>query len=309
MGTNRPGWLVLEIELLPRQEELAGAVMQELGTMGCETVAAGEGRSHLRAYFDCTDPLSKLNRFWTAIPGSPLRGLAEVRVSFLPDRNWVAEAMAGFRPVRAGNHFLIHPSWEVPAAGPDQYLIQIDPQQAFGTGSHETTRLCVQLLEQYFRPGMFRCLEAGCGSGILLLCLDRWIRRLDPAGADRYRLTGVEIDGPSVTVARENLALNGHQVPAEIHHAALEDFAGPPYHFIFANLLSGILLQNLEHLHGLLEPDGLIIMTGLLVQEEEQFIAGWPPGRFRVLEARRDGDWLALVARRSGGSAAGGAVV
>jgi len=151
------------------------------------------------------------------------------------------------------------------------------------------------LMEKHFQSTHRRCLDVGFGSGILLLALEKWIERMFPFIAEEFKLVGIDIDGPSVEVARKNLELNEFDLPVELHHLPLETFQSGPFDFIFANLLSGILLRNLEQLFSLLASAGKLIMTGFLVSEEAEMRTELGRLFWEIIDEAVNGEWMAFV--------------
>jgi len=279
-------------------EETLCAVMAEQGSVGMEIHDSPPHHRQIRSFFAVPDSLPGL---LDTIRAAWHRWLPDTELSlsatFMPEQDWVALSRDFFHPLPAGDHFVIHPSWELPPADDTRLAIQIDPEQAFGTGSHETTRLCIQLMEKLYEPAFTRCLDAGCGSGILLLALAKWIRHRWPEQAALVRLEGVEVDDVSVDVARRNIRINAPRIPIHVHHGPLEEYSAAPYDFIFANMLSEILGRNLARLHGLLKRGGRLVLTGILQTEADSFRERLHALDWRVTGEYAAGEWCAFVMR------------
>lgn len=296
---NDSGWNVLEIWLPAGREDLACSLLAEMGTLGVEIVPAGGMETRILAYFPYEpDGTVRQRTMENLLRDHGAAGQARIIPGHLPAQDWVGRSRSQCRPIRVGRHFLFHPSWEVPPLEKNRIRIQLDPQQAFGTGSHESTRLCIRLMERYYRQEHTRCLDAGCGSGILLIALAGWIGRCWPDTAAAFELVGIESDAASVTVARENLAINRVTRPVQIHLQSLETFIDRPYSFIFANLLSEILIRNMSRLFDLLAGDGTLIMSGILACEAGELEAMLTPRPWRVVSRVTEGDWTALAVRK-----------
>lgn len=299
--TDLPGEdLLVEVTVPTDAEDFAACVFLDLGTRGVQPLPGPGDGTVLQAWFDAAlepealvaDAVSRLAAYLPGASFSP-------RWSRVPRHDWVAETRHNFVPIPAGDHFLIHASWNRPADLQGRLPVQVDPGEAFGTGSHETTRLCVTLLERHFDGGHRRVLDAGCGSGILLIAAARWLAKLRAEGrAGRpgdYAFAGIDIEEPSVEVSRKNLALNGVEVPADIRLCDLEHFSEPPFDWVFANILSGVILANRRKLDTLLKPGGRILLTGVLASEEPSFLPpvlelGWV-----LRERAQEGEWAAWV--------------
>lgn len=292
-------WGIISWTLPQELEETACELLVQSGSQGAAITYPSADCVTVQAYFP---PGLELQRLADELPrrlsgrftGRVERPLVGSEARF----DWVAHGRDAHRAVPAGRHFLIHPSWDTPVDPARPLVIQIDPQQAFGTGSHETTRLCIAMMEKYHRARHTRCLDAGCGSGILMIALDRWVGWRCPRSAPRFRVDGIDLDAVSVEVARENLAVNRVRLAHAVHGTPLEDFRSIPYHFIFANLLSGIILSHREHLDRLLRPGGLMILSGILGDELPEIRPAATERGWTILEEARAGDWAALVVRK-----------
>ncbi len=298
MADKREEDLILETTVPPEAEELASLAFFETGSLGVQTLPAKDGMLTLRAWFDA------------ALEEEELKKTAAERLrAFLPDlpllvvaireerRDWVEETRHSFVPVPIGRHFLIHASWNRPDDLEGRIPIQIDPGEAFGTGTHETTRLCLDLLERHFDPAARRILDAGCGSGILMIGAALWLERMVPGvtGNTAVSLVGIDIEEPSVEVSRKNLAINAVPWPAEVIHGRLEDLEAPPFDWIFANILSGVILSNRQKLDSLLHSGGRIILTGILASEEGEILPPMQALGWQLLEKAQEGEWAAFV--------------
>ena len=295
-------WVTLEVELPESDAEAAEGIWTGLGSTASELCPLPGGRVRLTGYF----PPVSTPAGMAALAEGLLRALmpsAGFRVTGrgLGIVDWVARGRDYFHPTPVGEHFLIHPSWDVPADDGGRIRLEIDPQQAFGTGSHETTRLCISLMEKHFDCGFRRCCDAGCGSGILLIALEKWIRHRCGGEPKDYRLLGVDIDEASVETARENRDRNGSDSTVEFRQQDLAELEEAPFHFIFANLLSEIICWNRDLFGRMLAPGGRLLLSGILVEEEESVLGRFTCAGWRLLENARDGEWSALVLEKTGG--------
>ena len=290
--------LILEATVPADAEELASLAFFETGSLGVQTLPAEDGAVTLRAWFDAgleAEALKKTlqERLHAFLPelALPVSSVREER------RDWVEETRHSFVPVPIGQHFLIHASWNRPDDLEGRIPIQIDPGEAFGTGTHETTRLCLDLLERHFDPTTRRILDAGCGSGILMIGAALWLERMVP-GVTRdtaVSLVGIDIEEPSVEVSRKNLAINAVPWTAEVIHGRLEDLEAAPFDWIFANILSGVILANRHKLDSLLRGGGRVILTGILAAEEKDILPPMQALGWQLLEKAREGEWAAFV--------------
>ena len=185
---------------------------------------------------------------------------------------------------------MVKPSWEEYRAEPDDLVIEIDPGMAFGTGTHETTSLCMKLMEKYF--GEFgenvKVLDVGCGSGILSIAAS-----LLGAG----EVLGVEIDKDAVQVARENVQLNKCDDNVRVIEGDLTkgiDFKGD---IIVANLMADLVMMLSKSAREHLEDGGIFISSGILADKEKVVSEAITDAGFTIEEVMVDGEWCAIAAR------------
>lgn len=228
-----------------------------------------------------------------------LYGISPVRFESLEvdSYDWENNWKAYFKPFTIED-ILIRPTWEeVPAGYDGNVEILIDPGMAFGTGTHETTRLCVKAIRKYLKEGD-AFMDLGCGSGILGIAAAK-------LGAGK--VTEVDIDPSAVNIARENFALNGIEggnvsflvgdlVKNEEVKAALADNKAD---FICANIMAEVLAMMMGGLSDYLKEGGIIVMSGILTNKEaliREAISGNPALEYMHTEI--DGDWVSVYARR-----------
>jgi ribosomal protein L11 methyltransferase len=218
--------------------------------------------------------------------------LAKPFISKVRSEDWSSSWKAHFKPVRVGRRLLVVPSWEEPHARPDDIVLRLDPGMAFGTGGHETTRLCLELLERIM-DGMPltlspAVLDLGTGSGILAMAAVR-------LGASRVH--AVDIDPQAVEVARENLAANGMEQLVECSTTPLEALT-ESYDVILANILAEELVRLAPHLVERLAPGGMLVLSGILAEKEELVRNGFAPHPLEYRETVTDGEWVAILYQR-----------
>lgn len=206
----------------------------------------------------------------------------------LPDRNWNADWEKTIRPVRVTDRIIIRPSWHAPAGGPGDCEIVIDPKMSFGTGYHESTRLCLRLLEQHVRAGR-PMLDVGTGTGILAIAAVK-------LGASEA--VGVDVDPWSIENAAENAAVNGVGEAVRIIPGDLREAPHGPFATICANIQRDVLESMLPGLADRLGEDGVLLLAGLLLGDTAPMHAAAGAARLRVRDELTENDWTALVCTR-----------
>ncbi|MBN1895682.1 50S ribosomal protein L11 methyltransferase [bacterium] len=203
----------------------------------------------------------------------------------IPLEDWSLKWREHFRPVLVTSRIIVKPPWAKRAyAG--RILIDIMPRMAFGTGSHETTRLCLELMERYVVPGM-SVLDIGTGSGILAIAAAR-------LGAGR--VIAVDNDGVAIENCNENILLNHVEAHVTVLEGTLESVGERDFGLVVANINRPVLLEMLLDLPAYLRPDGRLILSGLLIPEMEAVRKTAHGAGFHFLEEREKGEWAACAA-------------
>ena len=202
------------------------------------------------------------------------------------DADWVRLTQSQFEPIHIGTNIWVVPSWHE-APDPNGLILELDPGLAFGTGSHPTTRLCMEWLEAHPAPGK-SVLDYGCGSGILAMVAKK-------LGADD--VTGVDIDPQAIESARANAERNGCEitfyVPNELAVSANERHASGKFDTVVANILSSPLKLMAPMLSGRVAPGGSLVLSGVLARQAEEVAAAYAPFIKLGVWAEQDG-WVAL---------------
>jgi ribosomal protein L11 methyltransferase len=234
----------------------------------------------------------------------------EPRIRFLSESDWAEAWKTGYNVLRVGERLVIKPTWRDYDPLPDDLIIVLDPGMAFGSGLHPTTRLCLEGLEDYLRPGT-TVLDVGTGSGVLAIAGAR-------LGASH--VLALDTDPLAVRVARENVTLNQAQsvVHVEVGTAHITDHpmpavrAGPGesspanlgisksqhWDLVVVNILAGTIVELAPALAASLAADGFLIASGIIADQAESVLASLRQNKLALLERRDDGEWVALIARK-----------
>jgi len=214
-------------------------------------------------------------------PAYTVRGVA--------DEDWVRLTQSQFAPIHIGKNIWVVPSWHE-APDPDALILELDPGLAFGTGSHPTTRLCMEWLEAHPAPGA-SVLDYGCGSGILAMVAKKM-------GAGD--VAGVDIDPQAIESARDNATRNDCEIDFYLPDSfAVSDkahHATGRFDIVVANILSSPLKLMAPMLAGRVAPGGALILSGVLARQAEEVAAAYAPFIQLGVWAEQDG-WVALHGR------------
>ncbi|MDE2204061.1 MAG: 50S ribosomal protein L11 methyltransferase [Burkholderiaceae bacterium] len=207
-----------------------------------------------------------------------LTPLPAYTVREVEEQDWVRVTQSQFEPIHIGEHIWVVPSWH-DAPEPDAVVLELDPGLAFGTGSHPTTRLCMEWLEQHVQPGE-RTLDYGCGSGILAIVAKK-------LGAGET--VGVDIDPNAVEASRYNAERNH----VEATFALPDDAPEGTFDLVVANILSNPLKLMAAMLCARVRPGGRLILSGVLERQAEDVAAAYASAIPLTVWRARDG-WVCL---------------
>lgn len=258
------------------------------GEPGMEPDQAAWERSRVVALTDASADQAALLAHASAairlanIPAYTLRPVA--------DQDWVRLTQSQFEPIHIGKNIWVVPSWHT-APDPNGLILELDPGLAFGTGSHPTTRLCMEWLEAHARQHL-SVLDYGCGSGILAMVSKK-------LGATS--VIGVDIDPQAIESARANSARNDCAIDYYLPDAFGAAAPGRTFDIVVANILSGPLALMAPMLAARVAPGGALVLSGVLARQAEEVAAAYAPFIALSVWAEQDG-WVALSGRRAASS-------
>lgn len=287
-------------------------VMTEQGVKynNAEDAGTPTGPITVRAYLEVNEELEETRQkleeslFYLGM----IKPLPAPSYKQIADQNWMEAWKQHYKPILIGERLLILPAW-MESPEPERIAIKIDPGMAFGTGTHPSTQLCLELMEKYFdnrsktmdhqpssivhRP--LSAIDVGCGSGILSIAALK-------LGAGKA--LGVDIDEESIVNSRQNAGTNevgdelilGVGSVQEILEGRFEFKTAP---LVVANILAPVIVRLFEAgLADLVEEGGALILSGILFEQEERVIEAGQAYGLKMSERRQMGDWVALTMRR-----------
>jgi len=283
---RRKTWSHLDVYTEEGTRELCQAVCWEHGAIGIEEDVPFPGSD--RVYFETVRAAETVVKILSARPDSQnIRIIA----GSVTDPGWRTAWHAFFTPVNAGRRFRILPSWCPPASMPadDRIPLRIYPGQAFGTGHHESTRLCLHLMENIPMPGS-RVFDAGCGSGILGIAAAL-------TGAER--VVGRDLEMEAVDEAAVNARLNGCAQVCEWHVGSVLS-EKRDFDVVLANLNTVLLKDIGGNLCDRLAPGGRLVISGFLINDIPDItVLMMATGRIECVTQEILGEWAAVLMRRS----------
>jgi ribosomal protein L11 methyltransferase len=275
-------------------------VMMEQGVkyMDDEDAGTPTGPIIVRAYLEMNDQIEGTRRkleeslYYLGM----IQPLPAASYKQIADQNWIDAWKQHYKPILIGERLVIVPAWmESPASS--RIAIKIDPGMAFGTGTHPTTQLCLELMEKaIFDPRLskneLRVIDIGCGSGILSIAAVK-------LGAKSA--LGVDTDADSITNARENAATNGIGNELILDTGSVQEILEGRFLFhqaplVVANILAPVIIRLFDAgLAGLIEEGGMILLSGILEEQVQSVIEAGHAQGLTMIERRQMGDWVALA--------------
>jgi len=305
---ERMDWVELAVETTSLGTEAVSALLMQAGALGTQIIDRADlpGQKELGEAWALMDeslreqmPSQPVVKAWfqdeaQAISAREALGQLKARAEFdagslqvssgsVRDEVWAESWKSHFHPIRVGR-FVIRPSWEAYAAQPGERVIDLDPGMAFGTGWHETTRLCLRLIEKHYQGG--RGLDVGTGSGILALALGKLGAR---------EVLAVDIDPGALKAARDNVAQNGLSDVVTLKQGDLSQGIKGPFAFVCANILADAIIQLSAPLWPLMAPGGVFVASGIVKDRGEDVVQALGRDGWRLRDQMEEGEWVALA--------------
>lgn len=271
-------------------------VMMEQGVKYTDDEDAGTptGPITVRAYLEMNDQIEETRQkveeslyYLGRIQPLPAASYKEIA-----DQNWMEAWKQHYKPILVGERLVIVPAW-MDSPDPKRIAIRIDPGMAFGTGTHPTTQLCLELMEKALATrSPSRVIDVGCGSGILSIAALK-------LGAESA--LGVDIDAGSIANARQNANANdvGEELilgVGSVQQILDGQFAFRQAPLVLANILAPVIVRLFDAgMVGLMEKNGALVLSGILQQQAQNVINAAQAKGLKVVEERQMGDWIALT--------------
>jgi ribosomal protein L11 methyltransferase len=286
-GKARVWYAVEGLSEMGAREAVEYALM-EAGALGTESLDEKEGRVRVVGYFEALPERERVRaallealRLY-ALPSS---SVSQMELREIADRDWLGEWKKSWQPVAVGERFLVAPPWsEIADGGGGRLVIRIEPGMAFGTGTHETTRLCLAAIEKYSGGSSF--LDVGTGTGILAIAA----AMLNP----RARIEACDTDAEAIHIARENARANNVSERIAFRVGSIEETATASADLVCANLTADVIVPLLPALVNV--SCGRLILSGIL-DSQAQWVTEHLHrlGITRPHEIAADGEWVAII--------------
>lgn len=294
VGEKQEKWFAVDIEVLPEAAEAVEHLFSVLDAAGIETdlmPRSADRNIKITGYFNEVPAGEIIDSELNAalgIYGHERSAIVSISSREVVSSDWLAEWKKHWKPTVVGK-FVIAPPWDSVDEG-DKIVIRIEPNMAFGTGTHETTQLCLEAISHNYRSGQ-TFLDVGTGTGILAIAAAK-LSGESTEEDERIEILACDNDGDSVKIAAENAILNGVGDSIEFVLGALADNA-PQFDFVCANLTVDVIVPLLSLL--LEKSRTTLVLSGILVEQRE--IIERELRKFQVsnYEIRISGEWIAVI--------------
>lgn len=242
----------------------------------------------VKAWFEETADLLPLREGLGSLPalaGFDLGTLA-LEIDQVKEKDWAEYWKRFYKPLRLGKRLVVRPSWEAYKALPDDLVIDLDPGMAFGTGTHESTALCVELIERHYQGG--KVLDLGTGSGILAIAA---------AKLGAQEVLAIDIDPLAVRTAQENVDNNKLASVITVRRGDLLQGIEGSFDFAVANILADVIIMLCVPLKRQLKPGAVFVCSGIIRDREDDVRAALEAAGYAPLERLLKGEWVALAVR------------
>lgn len=286
MDKTKKNWFAVDILIASVATEAAEFALNELDALGTEIDSLRKQKDEplrVSGYFEVLPDETEIkNRVQDAIRiyGLDISCLVSVETRTVEQTDWLAEWKKHWRPTTIGR-FVIAPPWEE-VEDETKIVIRIEPNMAFGTGTHETTKLCVKAIDTLYRQEQ-SVLDVGTGTGILAIAA---------AKLGGTRILACDTDVDSVAIARENAVLNGVGGQIEYFDGSI-DSDTPKFDFVCANLTIDVILPLLDDL--LASTGEILLLSGILSEQKEMITDALGNRGISNFEIDSDGEWISVV--------------
>lgn len=249
----------------------------------------GEDTAVVRAYFNVDEDINNLiAEIEKKIAEAKAFGVNiedyKITTVIVDENDWNTQWKKYYKPMKVGDKFVIKPLWEDYEAKEGEIILHMDPGMAFGTGTHETTRMCLEAVEDYMRKDT-TVFDIGTGSGILAIGASK-------LGAKE--VVGVDLDIVAVNSAKENVGYNDLK-NVTILHGNLMDVVEGNADIIVANIIAEVILVLIDDVKKKLNDGGIFISSGIIKEKENMVKEGLIAKGFDIIDTRREGEWVCIV--------------
>ena len=213
-----------------------------------------------------------------------------IQTEIVDEKDWSDAWKVYFEVTKVTDRITIKPAWKEYDAGKDEIIIHLDPGMAFGTGTHPTTAMCIQMIETYLKPGS-TFLDVGTGSGILMVAA---------AKLGAKRITGIDTDEVAIKVAQQNLAKNNIDPDiCELLCTTLDKTDRAPCNFIAANIIAQVIVDILPEISIRMTPDTTIVLSGIIKERKSNVLAALEAHHLFIVHEEYRDEWVTLAVKKT----------
>ncbi len=214
-------------------------------------------------------------------------GEAIVELSQVDEEDWANEWKNYYKPTKVGKNVVVKPTWEEYEEQSGDLIIELDPGMAFGTGTHETTTMCIQQLENYVKKDS-KVFDIGCGSGILAIAA---------AKLGAKEVVAVDLDEVAVKVSKENIELNKVEDKVTALHGNLTEVINDKADIVVANIIADIIKILAKDVSNFMKEDAVFISSGIIHAKVDEVKESLIKNGFEIVEVQTLGEWNAIVSK------------
>ncbi len=214
-------------------------------------------------------------------------GEAIVELSYVDEEDWANEWKNYYKPTKIGEKIVVKPTWEEYEAGDEDLIIELDPGMAFGTGTHETTSMCIRELEKYVKPES-KVFDIGCGSGILAIAAAKLGAR---------DVLAVDLDEVAVKVSKENIELNNVSKSVKALHGNLMEVVTDKADIVVANIIADIIKLLTKDIKNFMKDDAVFISSGIIHAKVDEVKEALVSNGLEIVHVESLGEWNAIVSK------------
>lgn len=217
-------------------------------------------------------------------------GSLDIELTSVREEDWSNTWKKYYKPMKVSDRIVIKPSWETYNKKKGQVILTLDPGMAFGTGTHETTMLCMQAIDQYIRPD-HSLIDIGCGTGVLSI------------GAlllGAKAATAIDLDGNAVEIARKNAQINKVLDRMTLVHGNLLDEIEGSYDIVVANIIADVIIELSQYVTNYIKAGGLFISSGIIHERLDEVIEQIESVGLIIEKVEKMGEWAMVVSRYNG---------
>ena len=284
-------WFIAEIAAIPQAAEAIEFALNEIGSLGTEINNLGKKDSEyirIIGYYEKEPNREFLqNKILESLNIYNLSKdlIKNIEFKQIKNQDWLQEWKKHWKPTET-KRFMIAPTWEN-VEDTEKILIRIEPSMAFGTGTHETTKLCLKAIEENYNNGM-NFLDVGTGTGILSIA----VAKLNSGNV--CKILGFDIDEDSIKIAKENAKLNKTE-EIELYVGSISSET-PEFDFVCANVTADVIIPMLPLL--IAKTKKTLVLSGILVEQERQVFDELEKLKIENVETEKDGEWMSFLLRR-----------